>query len=157
MGNGTALGWSLRLHRRIQKGSNPLFSTKEGGQIRKIFLITCFTFLFLFASSIGTARSTATCSITPNPVIAGQRYKVELFGGSPNTWYWSWVSQPKNNGITQQHAAGAFQTDATGYGYSDLDSLDPTHYLQPGELNAKVTTYGGGAKIAACSGTVVAA
>ncbi len=122
----------------------------------KRFIALTFTVLAVFAGG-GSARSSgATCSVSPDPVRSlpypqTYSYFVSVQGAVANTDYDIWVSEPHNNQITQQHPASFVVTDASGAGTAQLNGNDPTHVLQPGTVSVKITTTGGGGRIAVCS------
>jgi hypothetical protein len=102
------------------------------------------------------AAASASCSVSPDPVQSqpyptAYYYTVTLTGAAPDSYYYVWPSQPHNNQITQQHPIGFLVTDSTGTGSIQGDGNDPTHVLQPGTVNVKVTNYPSGAKVASCS------
>jgi hypothetical protein len=102
------------------------------------------------------AAALASCSVSPDPVQSQPyptyyQYTVTLTGAAPDSYYNVWPSQPHNNQITQQHPGGFLVTDSTGTGSVPLNGNDPTHYLQPGTVNVKVTVYPHGATVASCS------
>jgi hypothetical protein len=132
-----------------------MLNPRSAGRVSGLF---CALALILVP---GTAAVGASCSVSPDPVQMQPYptyygYTVTLTGAAPGSYYYVWPSQPHNNQITQQHPAGFMQTDVTGTGSLALNGNDPTHVLQPGTVNVKITNYPSGAKVAACAFTVVA-
>jgi hypothetical protein len=126
---------------------------RQGGQFCGVALLLILVAASAHRSALAVS---ASCSVSPDPVQSqpyptAYYYTVTLTGAAPDSYYYVWPSQPHNNQITQQHPIGFLVTDSTGTGSIQGDGNDPTHVLQPGTVNVKVTNYPSGAKVASCS------